>query len=345
MTNEFVDNVILRNMMNVNGTFNMSYCRSFRIGRYKNINNYILSRFPDSDKKYGEVFLRIKYHIEKRNYCKVCGNKTKYDSEKYYLETGYFYRPYCCSKCAAQETKIKNKETCLKKYGVEYISQYEGFREKVKETCLKKYGVECNLANKDNIKKQQRTCLEKYGTIYPNKNEIVKEKTRKTLLDRYGVKCGYNKPDVMARMKSKESQLRRFEALKRNKSYVKSIPEEKLSDLLIEKYGENNIERQFISEEYPWHVDFYIKSIDTYIELQGMWTHGKHPYDKDSEEDQLTLQQWQQKADEGSKFYKNAIDTWTVADVKKREIAKKNNLNFIEVFDKNFEILYSLSIL
>ena len=44
------------------------------------------------------------------------------------------------------------------------------------------------------------------------------------------------------------------------------------------------------------------------------------------------LQQWQEKA-KNSKYYKNAINTWTIYDVKKRNIAKKNNLNYIEFWN------------
>ena len=122
-----------------------------------------------------------------------------------------------------------------------------------------------------------------------------------------------------------------------------SIPEEKLNDLLVEKYGKNDVFRQFISKEYPWHCDFYIKSLDIFIELQCMRTHGGHPYN--SIEDQAKLQRWQSIANNGSRVYKNAIKVWTVSDSNKRKIAKENHLNYIEVFDSNFEILYNLSIL
>ena len=40
---------------------------------------------------------------------------------------------------------------------------------------------------------------------------------------------------------------------------------------------------------------------------------------------------WQEKA-KTSKFYQNAIYTWTCLDVKKRETAKNNNLNFFEFY-------------
>ena len=99
-----------------------------------------------------------------------------------------------------------------------------------------------------------------------------------------------------------------------------SIPEEKLNDLLVEKYGEKDVFRQFISKKYPWHCDFYIKSIDTFIELQGMWTHGSHPYNPNSIKDQVKLQQWQSIANNGSRVYRNAIKVWTILDPNKRKM-------------------------
>ena len=49
-----------------------------------------------------------------------------------------------------------------------------------------------------------------------------------------------------------------------------------------------------------------------------MWTHGKHAYNKEKAKN--------------SDFYKCAIKTWTIYDVNKRETAKRNNLNFKEVW-------------
>ena len=86
-----------------------------------------------------------------------------------------------------------------------------------------------------------------------------------------------------------------------------------------------------ISEEYPFPCDFYIPSIDTYIEYQGFWTHGKEPY-IGSEEQKNVLNLWKNK---NSTQYKRAIKTWTIEDIKKREIAIQNNLNWLEFFNMN----------
>ena len=53
---------------------------------------------------------------------------------------------------------------------------------------------------------------------------------------------------------------------------------------------------------------------------------------KDNNEDQLILEQWKEK---NTKFYDNAITTWTIRDINKRKIAKENNLNYIEFWNIN----------
>lgn len=44
--------------------------------------------------------------------------------------------------------------------------------------------------------------------------------------------------------------------------------------LLVERFGANDILRQYKSEEYPFACDFYIKSRNIYIECNYCWTHG-----------------------------------------------------------------------
>ena len=62
-----------------------------------------------------------------------------------------------------------------------------------------------------------------------------------------------------------------------------------------------------------------------------MWTHGKHPFNKNDIE---LLETWKKKA-EKSNFYKKAIYTWTISDPLKRKTAKDNNLKYLEIFPKD----------
>lgn len=145
-------------------------------------------------------------------------------------------------------------------------------------------------------------------------------------------------------MRKLESQDKRFESLKRNHSLQNPKSEENIYKILVDLYGIDNVKRQYKNELYPWHCDFYITSINTYIEVQGYFTHGKHPFNPNNKEDIEILNRWKSK---NTKQYKIAIDVWSKSDINKRNTAIKNNLNYIEIFNyenlkniKNFLLQY-----
>ena len=119
---------------------------------------------------------------------------------------------------------------------------------------------------------------------------------------------------------------------RKNKTFNTSKPEENIYQLLCIKFKKENIIRQYTSNVYPFNCDFYIPSLDLYIEYKGTWLHGGHLYDKDNEEDLKILEKWKSK---NSKFYNNAIYTWTILDIKKINYVKKYNLNYIEFYNIN----------
>ena len=61
-----------------------------------------------------------------------------------------------------------------------------------------------------------------------------------------------------------------------------------------------------------------------------------HPFDENNDEDMKKLTIWRTK---NTKFYNQAIYVWTDLDVRKRNIAKKNKLNYIELFSHNISEL------
>ena len=119
-----------------------------------------------------------------------------------------------------------------------------------------------------------------------------------------------------------------IETKRKNGTLTTSKPEEESFRLIKEVFP--NIIRQYRSEKYPFNCDFYIPEKDLYIEFNGTWTHGKHPFDSNNSDDMELVKTWKSK---NTKFYDGAINVWTQRDVKKRETAKKNNLNFIEFWN------------
>lgn len=101
-------------------------------------------------------------------------------------------------------------------------------------------------------------------------------------------------------------------------------------DLCLQ-YGKENVLHPYRDERYPFNCDFYIISEDLFIEYNGTWTHGGHPFDPMDLDDIYKLEQWEEKA-KTSPYYKNAIYTWTDLDVRKQKIAKENNLNYIVIY-------------
>lgn len=227
----------------------------------------------------------------------------------------------------------KSNMTNLKKYGVTRPSQNKEIKEQIKQTNLKNFGTTCSLQNKSIQEKRKQTFLEKYGVENPFANKKVQEKIRQTNLKRYGVACVSQNTEVKKKLSrtlsSKEVLDRQYNTKKKNHSFNISTPENLIYERLSEKFGK--VLRQYKSEKYPYLCDFYIPEIDLYIEFQGSWTHGKEPYNPENPKHQEILKIWQEKA-KSKKYYENAIYTWTDLDVRKREIARQNNLNWLEFF-------------
>lgn len=114
----------------------------------------------------------------------------------------------------------------------------------------------------------------------------------------------------------------------RNGTFNTSTAADKYYLELCEVFGEANVLREYTDQKrYPFCCDFYIPSEDLFIELNLHWTHGGRPYDPEDASCLEQLREWEGKA-QASKFYENAIETWTVRDVKKQRTAKENNLNY-----------------
>ena len=337
------------------------------------IQNYLINRYDDfcSIEKTDilrESYYRILNNIDVCPICPICGKKCKFVSNKYLKTCG-------SPKCLAKECQKRREETNFKKYGYKlqfnnpnnyikvqnaFIQKYgvdnpwklkeiqdkckntviqnngglgaasEKIRAKMKQTNLLKYGYEHNWQDPDEQKrshskeaqeKKKQTCLQKYGVEYSGQAEIKKIRTKESCIKHFGVEYAAQAESV----KQKQQETKR-----KNHTFNTSIPEKKTYELLKEKFSD--IIYQYKSEQYPFICDFYIPSLNLYIECNYHWTHGGHPYNENNKEDQVLLEKWKTK---NTKYYKGAIYTWTVRDVNKRNIAKQNNLNYIEFWNIN----------
>lgn len=189
-----------------------------------------------------------------------------------------------------------------------------------KKTCQEKYGTD-NYAKTEEFKeKSQQTCQEKYGTDYYTQTDEYKERSRKTCQEKYGKDCY---------LQTEDYQNKAYITKKKNHTFNSSKVEEDLTQWLTDK----NISfiRQYKSVQYPFRCDFYLPDYDLYIEVQGSWTHGGHPFDSNNPEDIEKLDMWKEKSRD-SHFYENAIEVWTQRDVIKRQVAINHKLNYLEIF-------------
>lgn len=202
-------------------------------------------------------------------------------------------------------------------------------REKIINTCLEKYGAKRYIDSKEG---KARIAKIKSDPDFKSKmrdiisSADVQAKTKATCVAKYGVTSVMKLESVID--KSHESKIR-------NGSWRTSKPEEKMYELLCMRFGKNDVVRQYKDKiRYPFHSDFYVKSLDLFIELNATWLHGKHWFDKHNKSDDIMLNEWKRKAESGKKFYNVAINVWTVRDVRKHEAAIQNHLNYL-VFWEN----------
>ena len=245
----------------------------------------------------------------------------------------------------------KIKKTVRERYGVDNVFEKQVFdkfvskdaitdgRIKREATLLERYGVTSPNADPEICKRMQATAKEtnhlKYGVDNPMKVPEIAAKSAKNrqriMIEKYGA-------GNSVQVKSIRDSI--FESRRRNNTLNSSIPEEMLHLLLINKFGEDDVVRnKIIDSRYPYHVDFYIKSRDLFIELNGDRCHNTHWFDKDCERDVQILKAWQENADRleakngKPSRYEKYIKTWSVTDVAKRESARNANLNYLVFWD------------
>ena len=169
----------------------------------------------------------------------------------------------------------------------------------------------CSNSYNDKKKKYESTCLQKYG----KKTTWQLNKSRTKACETF---------------RTKESKSKRLSTLKHNHTFNTSKSEDESYAILKEYYPD--VVSQYKDARYPFACDFYIPSLDLFIECNYHWTHGGKPYEG-TDDDRQIVEKWKAK---GTKFYINAINTWTIRDVNKLNIAKQNKLKikiFYNIFD------------
>ena len=362
---EITDEIINKYFWKENGS---RIRRSFK-SLPKHILDYLNNRYIDSE-SYQETIIRIySGKFETRPKCPICGKSlpylgygikrgifpkgcsvscsSKYSGQKYIEEHGY------SKESIGQDLRRKRrdelgipyqnvekwKSTMIKKYGTTSILDIPGMKEKIIKNNLKKYGVEHSAQAKIVKEKIKNTCIKKYGVSCYFKTEKAKQRTseimkgnkeiqakrEKTMLERHGATTPFHTKEYYDTHDLSAQAYKGHLTKLKTGAYKMSKQEEESYHLLKEIYPD--VIREYKDElRYPFNCDFYIPSLDLFIECQYHWTHNGHPYDQNNENDIKDAEFLLNEGHEG------AWHTWTIRDVKKRNTAKENNLNYLEIW-------------
>ena len=278
--------------------------------------------------------------------CKIC--KNSYTSprglgshvwQKHDITTQTYYDVFIKKKTEGV-CKVCGKPTTFKNMVV-------GYTEYCSITCVNK--------SEELVDKRKSTCMKKYGASsplgVPHIREIiegkeVRRKAQETYLNRTGKKV-WNEGEVGKQTWVEGQKERWLNTLKTNGTFNSSNQEDRFYESLLTILTPHEIERNYNEDKrYPFSCDFYIKPLDLFIELNLHWTHGGHWFNEYNNEDISKLEVWKKKS-ENSKFYKNAITTWTIRDLNKKACIDNAKLNCIVLwntkeFDKVIEEIHSM---
>ncbi len=229
---------------------------------------------------------------------------------------GMLARYKCVNPMDVPGAKERRIATCRERYGHDCSIQNREIRAKARQTCLEHFGVESPFSSFVVREKIRFTMQERYGVDFPMQNPEIKDKATVTFMERYGVPHPMMCPDVVDKMQDTKLV---------NGTFSKSAPEDVLYEKLVAVFGSDDVFRQYKCDRYPFRCDFYVKSRDLFIELNGFVGHCNHwfgSWEHDVEflarsaEVNETLHDWLQ-------------TTWAGSDVRKRLCARRNNLNYV----------------
>lgn len=224
-----------------------------------------------------------------------------------------------------QEFQEKAAKTRLAKYGGEYtLSRGSSLAPQARATFAQ--NMKDEKYKKSIVGKRKETCEQHYGVEVPLQSREVQMRLKETCLKTYGADS-YSKTDAFKKTMSDSSSIwvPKMFATKKSKG--------NLNTSCVENYIAQKLqgfEREYVSERYPYHSDFYDSDRDLFIEVNAHWTHGGHWYDTFSAFDANKLDALKLK---NSRYIDKAIKTWTLSDVNKRQCARDNKLHYITFWD------------
>lgn len=204
---------------------------------------------------------------------------------------------FCCHTHSNKAQKLGGKLDAKKrlifidKYGVDNPSKSKDIQIKKQKTLLENFEVIHNSKISSVIEKRKKTSLKKWGYDNPMKSPVIQQKMSllwhsksisekksiqakraETNIKKYGSISPMGNELVKAKVDWKEAFRKQHATKKARGTYGKSRIEEYCFELLVNVFGHKNIERQAVVN--GWNIDFYIKSVGVYLQVDGSYWHG-----------------------------------------------------------------------
>lgn len=267
--------------------------------------------------------------------------------------------------------KVQAQQTCLERYGHTGFYNYEkakqtcealyggvGFasselKQKYEDTMMSRYSVTHNFASVDGKLNGRDTQKQLYGAHleemrrrgeetrlreHGDRHWSNREQACQTMMERYGAPYYCMTDECRQLTTSPETQLKREETKRQNSTFNRSKMEDDYYEYLLSMYDASDVVRQYKESRYPYMCDFYIKSLDLFIECNFLWVHGPHKFDPNNDSDLELLNKWAALS-KSHPMYNTAIYVWTNLDIRKFDTAVSNNLNFQTVYYEEWEAM------
>jgi len=140
------------------------------------------------EEKLKDLNIKFMFKISKHSKicikCVLCNEVSIMNYVSYRLNIRKNDKKFKCKKCMKS---IRYKETCLKKYGVENVSQVKEIQKKREETFIRNWWTTNPMKNKEFLKHYKQKNYELRGYETPFQSKEILEKGKKTVKEKYGV--------------------------------------------------------------------------------------------------------------------------------------------------------------
>lgn len=308
-----------------------------------------LMGWHDLEKKYGfrvKGLNRRRRELGLRELTKEWSNEYRIDYIKSHFTDGEIHAAIFdyCLKNRVNNTRWVGIELLDCRFGREYAKL---FKRLLGSSRYRKLSEICRVS-------KVMTTQHMYGGVGLS-NPITKALAMNTNLQRYGVVNPMQRKDVEITSPFSDAEVQKksidTKALRVRDAMVKfktsGVLDEKALRIsqveviviheLINRFGKDDVFYSYgvhpFDVRYPFNCDFYIKSLDLFIEMHTHYSHGKHWYDANDHDDKLRVEHLLSST---SKKSRESVRTWTEVDVMKRQKAMESGLNYLVFWDDTY---------